>query len=151
MLPKQIEKVVRVYNGTTPLPAKELAKQKMDKTDSLNIEIREKGIDGSYSAYYKRVMAMKSDPMIKSVELRKTTYGSGDTKWIGLKSKHRYGADENYPYKIGTWHLFYANGQIKEVMSYDLKEKKNGPNIGYGEDGEIIFEKEYVHGKLVKK
>ena len=151
VLPRLIEKTIRAYNGTVPTPKGEIKELKMNETDSLNVEISEKGIDHSYSAYYKRVMAMKSNPMIKTVELKKTTYGSGETKWIGLKAKHRYGADENYLYKIGTWHLFYANGQIKEVLSYNLKERKNGPNIGYDEEGQITFEKEFLNGKLVKK
>ena len=42
---------------------------------------------------------------------------------------------------------FYKNGQLKEVINYDLYEKKHGLYIKYDENGEVVEKFTYVHGK----
>ncbi|NQY66999.1 MAG: hypothetical protein HRT72_04665 [Flavobacteriales bacterium] len=123
VLPRQIENTVRLHNGHEPIKRKKQTTE-LSKSDIVSNELQKQPTDKLYSAYYKRVLGMESRFEFIEVDLKKTTYASGDIKWIGIKAKHRFGADENYSYKIGAWNHISENGRIKEVVNYDLTEKK---------------------------
>ena len=65
-----------------------------------------------------------------------------------MESKHYIQIKEDYSnhnkfFRIGTWRYFYNNGQLKMLVDYDLRERKNGRLIKFDKDGNIKKQEEY--------
>lgn len=106
--------------------------------------------DSSFKDYYQRIIDFGIDTAIIDVELRKYYYGKNKLKVIGLKAKHKQGKNEDYFYKIGTWRSFHRNENLKELVNYDFREKENGKSLFYNNEGILIGEKNFLHGKEIK-
>lgn len=102
--------------------------------------------DSSYEAYYQRIVDFRIDTTIFDVELRKYYYGKKKLKMIGLKAKHKRGKNEDYYYQMGTWKYYHRNGNLKDVVNYDCREKKNGKSQHYDIEGNLVEEKTFKHG-----
>jgi len=107
--------------------------------------------DSSLEGYISRVMFFRSDVRFNELKLIEKSYGNGTLKSIGVKAKHNMSYSRDYFYTIGTWHQFHKNGQIAEVVNYNLNGDKNGPEIKYDEEGNVIKESMYLNGKIVKE
>ena len=94
------------------------------------------------STYYERIMRYSLDSNFYIIQLREQRYGNGKIKFIGLKSKHNYGKNPDYFYKIGTWQYFYSNGNIKKRIDYDLRENKYGLHEFYDKKGKLILQEQ---------
>ncbi len=99
------------------------------------------------STYYARIMNFISDSNYYVIQLREERYPNGQVKFIGLKSKHAYGRNPDYLYKIGTWKYFYSNGQLKKRINYDLRENKHGLYEEYDKTGVLIIREQYTSNK----
>jgi len=106
--------------------------------------------DSTYDEYYQRIIDFRIDTTIIDVELRKYFFGKNKMKMIGLKAKHKKGKNEDYFYKVGTWRTFYKNGNLKSLINYDFREKENGKISSYNNEGILIEEKNFLHGKEIK-
>jgi len=105
--------------------------------------------DSTLLDYESRMLSYISDPMILEMKVVKSYYGNDQLKVFGIWAKHENGNNANYPYDIGTWYHFHKNGQIKEEVNYNLLGQKNGLNVKYDEQGNVIKELIYVDGELV--
>jgi hypothetical protein len=118
----------------------------VDDIDSLIYKLNS---DSTYEDYYNRILSYASDPSFISIELRQDQYSNGRLNFIGLKAKHKKGANADYFYKIGTWRFFYKNGQLKELIDFNLKEEKNGRYQLYDEEGNLLEDKRFEQNKEV--
>ncbi|PCH96850.1 MAG: hypothetical protein COB85_03220 [Bacteroidetes bacterium] len=117
----------------------------------LDINLCKLASDVDYISYYDRIMNFASDSNYRGIDLRKGLYHSGQIKFIGLKSRHNFGKNPNYQYKIGTWRYFYPNGQLKRRVDYDLRENKHGLYETYYSGGEIKIRDEYRYSKKINE
>ncbi len=104
----------------------------------------------SFNEYFNTLESqLKQDQAILEIRLDQGKYTNGNPKYAGLTAKHLYGANSDYPYMIGTWRYYYKNGQLKEYIDYDLKERKNGSYKKYDEQGNIIQNVRYEENIMV--
>lgn len=113
--------------------------------------------DSSFQLYYNKILKLTIHPEFEKVELYHEEYSNGNLKVIGLNAKHKLGesgddiySNNNYYNKIGTWRYFYENGQLKNLIDYNLNEKKDGRYLEFDSDGNLKKEKNYNIGKKIK-
>jgi hypothetical protein len=80
--------------------------------------------DSGYQNYIDRIVSiLQLDQKIISYDLTEKKYANGKIKSRGIESKHRYGVNEDYSYKIGTWEYYNDTGILEKTVNYDLREK----------------------------
>jgi len=124
-----------------------------DNTTNLNINSLIKYNDkfDSFDQYYDfLIKTFGQDKSFKEIELYKSEYKNGKIKSIGIKAKHDYGVND-YSYKIGTWRYFYNNGEVKEIINFNLREKKYDIYKSFSEKGQLIQESFYWNDLLILK
>ena len=114
---------------------------------SANLSKLESDVDDS--TYFDRIMKLSLDSNFHVIQLSEARYGNEQIKFIGLKSKHNYGRNPDYLYKIGTWRYFYRNGQLKKRVDYDLRERKHGLFQLSQKNGQVIIRDQYRYDKRV--
>jgi hypothetical protein len=87
--------------------------------------------------YYDRLMDNGNHFLFIGKELRVKEHKNGHVKTIGVLARHNKSENKGYYFKIGTWLTYYANGQLKQRVDYDLQENKI-QEINYSEGGEVI-------------
>lgn len=105
--------------------------------------------DSSVEEYFKRVEDFKQDSRIKEIEFIRKEYKNGNPKTLGIWASHKMGNNSDFLYDIGTWHHYHKNGQLAEVINYNLVGEKNGAQIKYNEEGEVIEELFYSNGQVI--
>ncbi len=106
--------------------------------------------DTSLAEFGSRLNKIESNPLLTKIELWQNNYGNGQIKFIGYKAKHKEGVNQDYSYKIGTWMYFFKNGQLKELIDYNIKEQKNGRYCTYDKSGEVIEFKKFKQDIEIK-
>ena len=105
----------------------------------------------SYSNYLKTISSFVQSPIFFSVTVDSSHYSSGELKSIHIKSKHRLGNNISYSYKIGTWIDYHKNGNINQLIDFNIIEQKHGRHQRFNKDGKITKEEKYIRGIPIKK
>lgn len=120
-----------------------------------NLYITEK--DSSYQDYYKRILMLTDHPKFESTKLFQKEYSNGNLKSIGIKSRQMLGEfvddfyeSESFYSKIGTWRYYYEDEQLKRIVNYNLKGKKDGKYLEYDKNGKLTKKVLYKQGKKIK-
>lgn len=86
--------------------------------------------DTTYGTYKLRLQSiLKEDKKIISYEFKEYEASEGKIGSRGFKAKHKYGVNEDYSYKIGTWEFYTVGGKLIETKDFDLREKVIPPKI----------------------
>jgi hypothetical protein len=79
--------------------------------------------DSSYQNYMVRLESLlKQDIKINSHEFHEYKYMNGKIKCRGFKASHKYGGNEDYFFKIGTWEYYTTEGVLEKTVNYNLRE-----------------------------
>ncbi len=92
---------------------------------------------------------LSKDSQFRDIEIKKDIFYNGKLKSIGVLSIHKdtFGSYQN---KIGTWHFYHENGNLKELIDYNYKQEYHGRMIKYDRDGMITKEDKYINNKRLK-
>ncbi len=134
---KHARNAVRIYNaGLKPVALEFKSDSSLSRNDSVVVTPIVKPAadlasvlyftpaDSTYMNYSARLgSALKKDAKVISYEFREYTYGNGKIKSRGFKAKHKYGVNEEYSYKIGTWEFYTKDGALESTVNYNLKEE----------------------------
>ncbi len=92
---------------------------------------------------------LRKDDNFRELNIQKQYYYNGKLKSIGVISHHE-SLNNNYLNNIGTWHYYYDNGQLKEVIDYNYQQEYHGRLIKYDRNGTLINQDEYKNNRRIK-
>ena len=100
-----------------------LLQSEPDRHDIKNRIYFEKS-DSTYENYILRMKDMlKQDKGIISVEFIEKRNKKGTILYRGFKARHKYGVNQEYAYKIGTWEYYLEDGKLDNTIQYDMRER----------------------------
>ncbi len=80
--------------------------------------------DSTYENYILRMKDMlKQDKGIISVEFIEKRNKKGTILYRGFKARHKYGVNQEYAYRIGTWEYYREDGKLDNTIQYDMRER----------------------------
>ncbi len=152
---EKVRKYIKKLSDKHPeitLTAKDIKEKKENILNNQLTELKQNLVkmdtNMSYQNYYQSIIEFTTHPEVEAIKLVSEKYSNGAIKSIGLEAKHYIQIEEDYSnqnkfFRIGTWRYFYNNGQIKMLVDYDLRERKDGRLIKFNKDGKIKKEEVY--------